>query len=253
MAANFRQVHVHAWKDEWVLDLEPDEKLLFIYLFTNASTSLAGIYKIAFRVICFETGIDSKRAKEILEMLEQAEKAYYSDGVMFVRNLRKYHETRSDKVQIRIKNDIAKIPDGKIKGIYTKIYPIDTVSLKEEDKDKEEDEKNLPPTPPESLSGPQIQAVIIDVSGVYMDININRLGNVKKLLIDYGEDKTKSGLALALNGWKSQTRKDNQQPYTVYNQGWIDWGYEYLTDGIKRWENGDGMSTLEMLKEAGYE
>ena len=130
------------WKDEWFLDLEPDEKLLFMYLFTNDCTSLAGIYKIAFKVICFETGISKERVTEILIKFQQDKKVYYSSGVVFVTNMRRFHETKSHLVQTRIKNDIDSIPDGEIKGIYCKIYGIDRVSLKEEeeDEDKEEEE-----------------------------------------------------------------------------------------------------------------
>lgn len=30
--ANYRQIHTQIWRDNWFLDLEADEKLLFIYL-----------------------------------------------------------------------------------------------------------------------------------------------------------------------------------------------------------------------------
>ena len=49
--ANYRQIHTQIWRDNWFLDLEPDEKLLFIYLFSNDSTNLAGLYEIHQRVI----------------------------------------------------------------------------------------------------------------------------------------------------------------------------------------------------------
>jgi hypothetical protein len=146
--ANYRQVHVRLWKDEWFLDLEPEEKLLFIYLFTNESTSLAGIYKIAFKVICFESGLDKDYVQSALDKFKQKGKVYYQDGVVWVLNMRRYHETKSSKVQTRIQNDILEIPDIPLKIAYlehenTLSIPYRYQNLKEEDKeeDKEEEEK----------------------------------------------------------------------------------------------------------------
>ena len=142
--ANYRQVHVSLWKDEWFLDLEPEEKLLFIYLFSNESTSLAGIYKIAFKVICFETGLDPAFVKKTLKKLSDTGKVYYEDGVVWVVNMRRYHETSSTKVQTRIRNDIDEIPDCPLKIAYlenvnTLSIPYPYQNAQEEDKEEDKD------------------------------------------------------------------------------------------------------------------
>ena len=55
--ADFRTVKCAMWReDEWFQSLTPDERLLFIYLFTNPSASVAGIYKLPLRTISFESG-----------------------------------------------------------------------------------------------------------------------------------------------------------------------------------------------------
>src|SRR3972149_7999433 len=102
--ANYRQIHVSIWKDEWFLDLDPDEKLLFIYLFSNESASLAGIYKLALKVIAFETNLPIDFVKKTLAKFEKAGKVYYREGVIWVKNLRKYNRG-SSKVDIRIQTD----------------------------------------------------------------------------------------------------------------------------------------------------
>ena len=145
--ANYRQVHVSLWKDEWFLDLEPEQKLLFIYLFSNESTSLAGIYKLAFKVICFETNLDADYVREALRLFTEKRKVYYEDGIVWVVNMRRYHETSSSKVQTRIKNDIAEIPDCPIKIAYldnvnTLSIPYPYQNLKEEEEEEEEKEKD---------------------------------------------------------------------------------------------------------------
>jgi hypothetical protein len=147
--SNFRQIHVSIWKDTWFLDLEPDEKLLFIYLFSNESTSLAGIYKISPKVIAFETGINMQRMTAIMAKFARDGKVFQQGDVVWTVNMRKFHETRSSKVNIRIQNDIDLIPDSDIKRKYIAYYdpklqypyPMDRVSAlyEYEDKDKHED------------------------------------------------------------------------------------------------------------------
>ena len=144
--ANFRQIHVSIWKDAWFLDLEPQEKTLFIYMITNESTNLAGLYKIAFKVICFETGLEKEFVSNTLDKFSRADKVYYMDGVAWVVNLRKYHETTSSKVQTRILRNLHDIPDCELKIRYTErniphIYPIPTLSLIEEEEEVYEKEQ----------------------------------------------------------------------------------------------------------------
>ena len=116
--ANFRQIHVSIWKDPWFMDLGPDQKLLYIYLFSNECTSLSGLYEIPFRVICFETCLETEFVKTSLDYFEEVGKVEYENGVIWVKNLRKYNTSKSETVQIRIKKDIAKVPECHIKQRY---------------------------------------------------------------------------------------------------------------------------------------
>jgi hypothetical protein len=163
--ANFRQIHVSTWKDPWFLELDPLEKVLFIYLFSNESTSLAGIYEISFRVICFETGLEPEFVKKALAKFAEDDKVFYEDGIIWVKNLRKYNASSSEKVQIRIRGDVAKIPECPIKQRYISYYnpnipytdPTDTLSLEEEEEEemkKNEEEKEKEISQPQPLFYP---------------------------------------------------------------------------------------------------
>ena len=151
--ANYRQVHVSIWKDAWFLDLDTNEKLLFVYLFTNESTNLAGLYKIAPKVIAFETGLEISWIADTLKKFSDVGKVFYEDGIVWIVNMRKYHETTSSKIQTRIQADINSLPEYPIKQRYIEYYNskipyrylIDTTSLKEEEeeeKSKEEERLN---------------------------------------------------------------------------------------------------------------
>lgn len=118
----YRQIHTLIWKDQWFLALPPDGKLLFIYLFSNESTSVAGIYKIAPEVIAFETKLGALTVKRYLDQFLKDGKIAYEDGIMWVINLRKYNANPSPKVQRRIDLDVAAIQDCPIKRAYIAFY-----------------------------------------------------------------------------------------------------------------------------------
>jgi DnaD/phage-associated family protein len=121
--AEFRNVHSRIWKDEWVSDLEPEAKLLFIYLFSNERASICGLYELPLKFIVFETGISKDKVLEILAVFEKEKKVYYRDGIVWVKNLRKYNDSgNSPKVLVRIQKDLETIPDCELKNMYFEYY-----------------------------------------------------------------------------------------------------------------------------------
>lgn len=137
--ANFRQIHITIWKDPWFLALHPPHKLLYIYLFSNERTSVSGLYEIAPAVINFETGLEQEHVDTGLAYFSDSEKIEYENDVMWVRNLRKYNATSSEKVKTRILADVQQVPDGIVKQHYIEHYkddgipygyPMDTVSIR---------------------------------------------------------------------------------------------------------------------------
>ena len=137
--ANYRQIHVSIWKDCWFLDLEPKEKLLFIYLFSNSETNMAGIYKISFKVICFETNLSGEIVGKMLDKFEKAGKIMYKDGVMWVKNMQRYHASKSPRVQTGIQSDLENIPRCDVKIQY--LYSINTRSQQEQEQEQEQEQK----------------------------------------------------------------------------------------------------------------
>ena len=135
MAAEFRQIHVAIWRDEWFLDLNPTEKLLFIYLFSNGSSNLAGIYKLSQRHVELETGLDPEEFTTFIRRFEDDGKVLYRDGYIWIKNLRKYNESRSPSTKLAIDAIISRISDCEIKRVYWQYYypntpyqhPVDTL------------------------------------------------------------------------------------------------------------------------------
>jgi hypothetical protein len=128
--AGYRQIHTQIWKDEWYIDLSPEEKLIFVYLFSNELASISGIYKIPARVISNETGVSYEDVLIILENFEQAGKILYADGVLWVKNMSKFHANASPRTQKKVEADVEKIPDCAVKQAYLQYRDcIDTVSV----------------------------------------------------------------------------------------------------------------------------
>ena len=252
--ANYRQIHVSIWKDEWFLDLEPDEKLLFVYLFSNESTSLAGIYKLAFRVICFETGLSAEEVTATLDKFMQADKAYYEDGIVWIPNMRKYHETKSPKVRTRIVEDVLSLPDTQIKIRYLQQnipygYPIDTSpQLKEEEKEykkEDEDEDEKEPSPSSSIfpfeeyeqeqdnRTPGILNIYAKVTS-QLDIPsrnktevIHDLGIVVDYYAAIGQEVDTDQGKRVYTKWCNTLGK-NGRKYSKLNPGWVQWWIDEL-------------------------
>lgn len=128
--ADYRQVHMRMWKDPWISDLEPGEKLVFLYLLTNERTSVSGIYELPLKYIAFETGLDQDTVSSILAKFEVCGKIRYENGVVWIKNYRKYQENKSPKVKQRIAIDLKALSGCSLMPEYLAYYrELDTVSI----------------------------------------------------------------------------------------------------------------------------
>jgi polyhydroxyalkanoate synthesis regulator phasin len=127
--AGYRQIHTQIWKDEWVIELEPEEKLFFIYLFSNDLASISGLYKIPVRVMMNETGIQREQIEKMLNKFQAAGKIFYGDNTLFIKNMMRYHKNASPKTMEKIKKDVGEIPDCEAKRMCIQyLCSMDTVS-----------------------------------------------------------------------------------------------------------------------------
>jgi len=136
---DYRQIHTEIWSDPWFELLDPSDKLLFIYLFSNKRSTLAGIYDISLRQIAFDTGLDQAYIIDALDRFGQENKAHYDDGTIWIPKMmeRNTLNLRSPKVQANIRTTFLTASVGtlltKAISYYNRIicpkYGIDTVSI----------------------------------------------------------------------------------------------------------------------------
>lgn len=108
------------WSDHYVSDLDPTEKLLFLYLLTCERSTLAGVYELPIKMMAVETGIDVFMVEKILSRFDGEGKVKYQSGWVAIRNFLKHHEHGSPTVKKGIEDAIYRAPEwaqGYIKGI----------------------------------------------------------------------------------------------------------------------------------------
>lgn len=108
--AHQRFINTNFWKDGYIIELDPIEKLLFLYLLTNPSTSIAGIYEINVRQIAFDTGIDRDMVAKVIARFVRDGKVYYKNGWLALTNWVK-HQSSSPKVVSGVQRVLDEIPE----------------------------------------------------------------------------------------------------------------------------------------------
>ena len=143
MAAQ-RYISTSFWDDAWIQQLEPDEKLIYMYLLTNALTNIAGVYEITSRRISFDTRYPLDRVSKALKRFEEDKKAYhFEDSWIILVNWPKHQKvTERSKIREGIDIILKALPDEVWSYLNTveyqyeflpeidrKIYPLDTPSI----------------------------------------------------------------------------------------------------------------------------
>ena len=127
-------INTRFWEDSYIANLDPIEKLLFLYLITNTHTTLCGIYELPIKIMSAETGIEKEMILKIIGRFTKDKKVLYKNGWMAVKNFIKHHINGSPQLKKGIEEDIKNCPKWGVDFIwYDTIsipypYHIDTIS-----------------------------------------------------------------------------------------------------------------------------
>jgi hypothetical protein len=94
-----RSINTRVWSDDWFESINPSEKLLWIYLLTNAQTNMLGIYEISIKRIQFETGLNKEIIEKALKGFESVKKAIYNNGFIILPNWMKNQAMNTNMVK----------------------------------------------------------------------------------------------------------------------------------------------------------
>ncbi|MBK8553448.1 MAG: hypothetical protein IPL53_21235 [Ignavibacteria bacterium] len=126
--AKHRYINTHFWKDNYIINLDPTEKLVYLYLLTNPLTNIAGIYEINLKEIANDTGIIKEIIDTILKRFERDNKLKYCGGYIIIKNHLKHQDFKSPKLQSGIADIINSLPTEILEASITYIYGMDTLS-----------------------------------------------------------------------------------------------------------------------------
>ncbi len=126
--AKHRYINTHFWKDNYIINLDPTEKLVYLYLLTNPLTNIAGIYEINLKEIANDTGIIKEIVDTILKRFERDNKLKYCSGYIIIKNHLKHQDFKSPKLQSGIAEIINSLPEEIKKVCISYVYGMDTLS-----------------------------------------------------------------------------------------------------------------------------
>ena len=132
--AIYRNVAMTFWTDSKVVDdFTPEDRYVYLYLFTNPHTNLCGCYEISIKQIADETGYGTTKIRNIISRLEQKHDVIrYNDSTKEVLILKwyKYNWTSSEKFRVPLEKEIEAIKCVEFSTFLTDILNgNDTVSI----------------------------------------------------------------------------------------------------------------------------
>lgn len=111
--AIYRNVAMSFWTDAKIVDdFTPEERYIYLYLFTNPHTNLCGCYEISVKQIADETGFGVTKVRNILSRLEgKHDVIRYSEQSKEVLILKwhKYNWTSSEKFRVPLEKEIESV------------------------------------------------------------------------------------------------------------------------------------------------
>jgi len=240
--AGYRQLHTRMWSsDQWFADLTPENKLLFIYLFSNERASVIGLYELPLRVMSFETGLTQDTILTGLTGFSKADKVHYdrTTGVVWVRNMFKYQGSTSPKLRERIKSDLRAVPDCELKLRWEKdntvsigygrgmdtsssisIYSSISSSSSEEGEGTGEETNWIPETPAEAKQHPHIQTYELICGRFPGEREYKTIVETIQYLREKHGDKLVDFLKPYWTAWSTRRTKDNV-PYSAKSLVWL--------------------------------
>ena len=107
--AKYRVVNTRFWDDAYVAELNPNEKLAFLYLLTNALTTIGGVYELSLKRAAFDVGLPIRDLRSTFEKFENDRKIVRKDDWIGIVNFVK-HQSLNPKVRRGIDIEHSKAP-----------------------------------------------------------------------------------------------------------------------------------------------
>ncbi len=108
--AKSRMINTRFWIDDYIGNLDPIEKLLFLYFLTNPCTDISGVYEIPLKTVAIDTGIEKEMVLKILKRFQKDKKIFFEDGWVVIKNFAKHQNLKNPKIVAGIEMGLSKAP-----------------------------------------------------------------------------------------------------------------------------------------------
>ena len=102
-------INTRFWIDDYISNLDPSEKLLFLYFLTNPYTDICGVYEVPLKHVGLETGLDKEMVLKIVDRFSRDGKIFYENGWVAIKNFAK-HQQDNPKVKKGIQIGLSQVP-----------------------------------------------------------------------------------------------------------------------------------------------
>lgn len=119
-----RIIYTDFWRDNYISELSAKEKLAFIYLLTNDSVNICGIYQIPDKYVRMELDLSPKEWDDIKAKFINDGKFYFKNGWVKILNYEKFNSYTGEKNESAKNRELSVVPREMIEYQYS----IDRVS-----------------------------------------------------------------------------------------------------------------------------
>ncbi|MEG0772642.1 DnaD domain protein [Clostridium sp.] len=108
----YRPIDIEFWQDDFILELTPEQKLIYIFLLTNRRTTQCGIYNISSTMTQVELKISEEMILQHLEFFKAKGKILYSEETkeIMLLNWYKYNNIHNHKnIRTCINKELKKV------------------------------------------------------------------------------------------------------------------------------------------------
>jgi hypothetical protein len=109
------------WSDDWFFELDPSEKLMWVFLLTNPRNNVAGVFNVSIAWISVHTGFTKEVVELILKRFVNEGKIIILDGWINIVNFKK-HQSNSPSIVEGADRIWESVPENireKIQGVPT--------------------------------------------------------------------------------------------------------------------------------------
>jgi len=114
-----RYISTKFWDDNFIISLDPIEKLLFMYFLSNPLTNVCGIYEIAIRRVAFDTWIEWETIQRIIIRFSKEKRLYYIDWFVFLPNSYKHQNLWNGNIRKSIEKTLKELPQSLVRKLMT--------------------------------------------------------------------------------------------------------------------------------------